>query len=156
MAIPALGATVSGTVTTFGDESFGDTTIALYRLGEETEPAYTITVQGTGKQEYSLDGVIAGEYIVIVSKENHVTREYEITVDADSVVLDMKIHLIGDINGDGKVNMGDLARINAHIKESTILTGYEFMCADVTADGVIKMVDLAKVNSHIKETVLLW
>ena len=56
---------------------------------------------------YSFEGVEAGTYTMKVSKANHVTREYTVTVDNSPIPLDAKIHLKGDINGDGIVNTSD-------------------------------------------------
>ena len=56
---------------------------------------------------------------------------------ATDIILDLKIHLIGDITGDGRVNTTDVARANAHAKKTTLLTDYEFECADVNNDGKI-------------------
>ena len=60
-------------------------------------------------------------------------------------------HLQGDITGDGRVNMGDVAKIYAHIKGSAPLTeDYQLLCADFTGDGRINVGDTAKVYSKIK------
>ena len=70
-----------------------------------------------------------------VMKNNHVAREYTVTVGSSNVVQDVKIHLKGDINGDGKVTFTDVNKANLHYKNKSILSGYEFMCADVNGDG---------------------
>ena len=48
-----------------------------------------------------------------VMKQNHVTREYTVTVGTEAVTQDAKINLLGDINGDGKVI--DHSRLFAHL-----------------------------------------
>lgn len=67
---------------------------------------------------YSISGIASGTYTMRVSKKNHVTREYTITVGGEAVTQNVKIHLKGDINGDGKVTIGDVNRANLHLKES--------------------------------------
>ncbi len=155
--IPSLGVTVSGIVETFDDgiENDDTTTIELYAENSDV-PAYTIAVEGTGKVEYAVDAVVPGTYTVKVSKANHATREYIIEVGTEAVSQDMKIHLLGDIDGDGTVRMNDLSRVNAHVKENTLLTGYALACADVTVDGDVRMNDMSRINAHVKETTYLW
>ncbi len=149
--------TVSGYVEAFDDnvENSDDVTIEFFEENSDI-PAYTTTVSGSGKMQYSLEAVMQGTYTVKVSKVNHVTREYTITVDNENVTQDLKIHLVGDIDGDGKVKMNDMNRINAHLKETTLLTDYALACADVTGDGNVKMNDMNRINAHLKETSSLW
>ena len=97
-----------------------------------------------------------GNYILRVSKKNHVTREYEISVNNSSVTQDIQIALIGDINGDGKVNIKDWNRLYSHVNETNLLTGYELLCADVNKDGKVNTKDWNRVYDHINETNPLW
>ena len=98
------GVTVSGTATSFSSNT-DDVTIQLIASGESTA-AYKTVVKGN-TASYTIEGVSAGTYTMKVMKNNHVTREYEITVEGGDVELDVKIHLKGDINGDGVINIKD-------------------------------------------------
>lgn len=65
--------------------------------------------------------------------------------------------LIGDINGDGKVNMGDVSRAYAHAKGSTLLTDPDALAAaDTNGDGKINLGDTSRILSHVRGTKLLW
>ena len=151
---PVIGVTLSGTVTSFQSET-ENVTIQLF-AADQTEAAYTATVTGNSAS-YSIETVLAGTYTMKVSKANHVTREYTVTVDADDMTQDAKICLLGDVNGDGKVTMVDYGRANSHAKEVLLLTGYELQCADtVKQDGLITFADAGRINAHVKETTLLW
>ena len=67
------------------------------------------------------------------------------------------IHLKGDINGDGKLTNIDVARANAHVRGTTLLSDYELKCADVVGtDGKVTNIDVAKINAHVKGTNKLW
>ncbi len=149
--------TVSGTVETFDDFIDNSDSVKIELFEDNSDvPAYTTTVEGTGKLQYSLESVFRGTYTVRVSKLNHVTREYTITVDKEIVTQDLKIHLLGDIDGNGEVKINDLSRINAHVKETRALEGYALACADVTGEGDVKMNDLSRVNAHVKEAGNLY
>ena len=154
-AIPATGLfTVSGNITSYvGRTEEGQVTVQLF-AGDSTEPAYTATV--TNNETYSFAGVAAGTYTMKVSKKDHVTRSYEITVDGTAVTQDVKIHLLGDVNGDGKVNTRDVGMVNQHVREVKFIDGYEFACADVVNDGKLNTRDVGKINSHVRETQFLW
>ena len=63
--------------------------------------------------------------------------------------------LKGDINGDGKVNITDVALINAHVKKTKQLTEEELHRADVNDDGKVNITDVALVNAHVKKVKIL-
>ena len=151
---------VHGQVVSFHDDS--DVTVSLFADGS-AEPKYTVAVPGGTKDSagkytatYDIPEVAPGTYTMQVSKKNHVTREYTITVGAEAVTQDMRIHLKGDINGDGRVNTSDVGKANIHAKEVILLTGYQFACADINGDGKVNTSDVGKINAHAKERKLLW
>ena len=144
---------VSGSVTSFNDAS-GDITLWLIPEGL-SEPAYETTVKGN-TVAYSFADVAAGTYTLKVSKANHVTREYTVVVGTDDVTRDVKIHLKGDITGDGRINIMDVNRANLHFKKKITLTGYEFDCANVTGDAQVNIMDVNRLNLHFKGKSKLW
>ena len=86
------------------------------------------------------------EDVIVLNSENEYT-------------LDLKIHLIGDVTGDGKVNISDYLKVLAHAKAPTsdkALIGYAFECGDVNADGKINITDYLKVLSQAKGKHTLW
>ena len=91
-----------------------------------------------------------------VSKQNHVTREYTITVGAEAVTQDVKIHLKGDVNGDGKITNLDVTRLSLHFRKKATLTDYELLCADVSGDGKITNLDVTKIKLHFRKKAQLW
>ncbi len=146
---------VSGTVTSHGEDT-QSTTISLIRVGE-AEASYQTTVSGSGAQNYSISGVEDGDYTLRVEKQDHVTREYEITVSGGSVEQKLEIYLLGDINGDGKVTTIDAALANSHARGVSLLEGYALACADTAGnDGKVTTIDVARINAHAREVNLLW
>lgn len=160
VADPNASGSVSGTVKSFNSAS-DKVTIQLIQQGH-SEPAYETTVSGGTKEgnqytaSYSISGIASGTYTMRVLKKNHVTREYTITVGGEAVTQNVKIHLKGDINGDGKVTIGDVNRANLHAKGKSTLTLYEFACADINGDGKVTISDVNRANLHMKGKSLLW
>ena len=152
------GAAVSGSYEAFG-EAADSITIALIPAGAE-EAAYTFTnaAAPAASGTWSIAGVEAGSYSVQVSKKNHVTREYTLTVTGSAAALDVEIWLIGDVTGDGLVNFSDYSKVLSQSKKpnSQILTDYAFLCGDVNADGAINFSDYSKVLSQAKGKGSLW
>ncbi len=151
----ATGVTVSGSATSFNN-TIDPVTILLIKSGETTA-AYKTMVLGNS-ENYNIDGVTSGTYILRVMKNNHVTREYTVDVGTEAVTQDVKIHLKGDVTGDGRVNAVDLSRIKAHITLSKQITDtYQLQCANVADSGdTVNAVDLSRVKAHISLTKPLW
>ena len=168
-----VGYGVSGNVESFNSGT-DQVTIQLIEQGQ-SEPAYeTIVSGGTqsgnkftivsgGTQSgnkftasYSFSDVPSGTYTMKVMKQNHVTREYTVTVGSSNVVQDVKICLLGDVTGDGKVNTKDWARLKAHVNETSNLTGYELACGDVNGDSKVNIKDWARLKAHVNESNPLW
>ena len=154
----AVSSGLRGQVVSFHDDS--DVTVALFADGS-AQPQYTTTVPAGEKSGgkytavYDIPEVAAGTYTVQVSKKNHVTREYTVTVGAENVTQDVEIWLLGDVNGDGTINAKDKKIIYGHINDSTTeLTGYIFDVGDVNKDGVINAKDKKQIFGHINGTSL--
>ena len=145
--------TVSGTQTSFLN-SAKPVRIDLIPSGT-SEVAYSTTVTGNSGS-YSIPNVAEGTYTLCASKQNHVTRSYTVVVK-NNVVQNVKIHPLGDINGDGKITVLDVGKANSHAKGINLLTGYELSCADTfKSDGKVTATDVARINAHAKGTSLLW
>lgn len=74
---------------------------------------------------------------------------------APAGVTEVLLVVKGDVSGDGRVNMGDVSKLYAHIKGTNMLTGVTLFMADISDDGRINMGDVSKLYAHIKETNLL-
>ena len=143
------GVTVSGKLDSYlGD---GEVTIELIRDGEVVR-----TVVVNGAKEYSITDVEAGAYTLRVSKEKHAAMEYEITVGGENVSVDAKICPIGDVTGDGVVNIKDFQRLLRHVNKTNPLSGYVLTCGDVTGDGVCNIKDFQRLLRHVNKTNPLY
>ena len=139
-------AAISSSLECSGNEN-DITTIQLINNNEEV---FKLELTGNTK-EFTVPSIEQGEYILRISKDNHVTREYSITADNSNIDLDTKICLIGDSNNDGKVNGKDWNRLYEHINETNEITDYELLCADVNKDGKVNGKDWNRLYEHITE-----
>ncbi len=144
--------TIKGALKTFGN-SDDEILVDFYKPGESESCGYTI-FRGDA-EEFCIGGIQQGEYIIKISKPNHVTREYSVVVDKD-IELDIQLNLIGDVDGNGKVNITDYNAILRHVKKTGALDGYAFDCADVDGNSRIMVTDYNAVLRHVKKTETLW
>lgn len=150
---PNASGTLSGTVKSFGSTT-DPVTVQLFGSGSSSA-AYSTSVKGNSAS-YTISGVASGTYTMKVSKKNHVTRAYTVTVSTGTKTQNAQIHLLGDVNGDGRINTSDVGKANMHAKNKKLLTGYEFACADINGDGRINISDVGKINMHAKNKKRLW
>ena len=152
---------VRGQVTSFMND--GDVTVSLF-AGSSTTPKYTVSVPGgikdsSGKYmaEYEIPDVAAGTYTMTVSKSKHVTREYAVTVNNGKVTQNAEIWMLGDVNGDGFINMTDASQIERKFngKTSVFDTGdaeikaYRLKVANVYfSDDNINTTDAAQIKRY--------
>ena len=104
--------------------------------------------------KYEILDVIPDTYIMTVSKADHTTREYTITVKDKSVVQNITLSLSkpdsnkGDVNGDGEVDELDSAIISRYSAGLTDLTLAQQAAADVNNDGEIDELDSAIISRY--------
>ncbi|MCM1287654.1 MAG: BspA family leucine-rich repeat surface protein [Clostridium sp.] len=156
--VPMQGYILFGQVESFSASS--DTShavdIKLYNSNDTSMNNAIYEVESTDGT-YEIDDVEAGDYIMSVSKENHVTRCYNITISDSDTEQDVTICLKGDVTGDGKVNSQDLNTVRNHINYAAQITDeYKFRCADVTGDGRINSQDLNAIRNHINYENRFW
>ena len=68
----------------------------------------------------------------------------------DSGSIDNDTVLKGDVDGDGKINVTDIAMIAAHVKGIKALNRRSMQAADVDGNGKINVTDIAMIAAHIK------
>lgn len=62
---------------------------------------------------------------------------------------------LGDTNGDGNINIVDLANVQKHILGIISLSGDSLTAADTNKDGTVNIVDLANIQKHILQIIVL-
>ena len=148
---------VHGQVVNFCDGS--DVTVSLF-ADVSAEPKYTVSVPGGTKDSsgqytttYDIPEVAPGTYTMQVSKKNHVTREYTVTVSGDAKTQNAEIWLLGDVNGDGVRDMTDVVQICRRFNGKTSVfdngdaetRAYRLKVADIYADNSIDTTDINQI-----------
>ena len=151
------GAAVSGNITSYIDES--DVTVKL------TGTDNNFTAETTGVTDYSFEAVPAGNYTLSVSKANHVTREYDVTVADAAVAQDVTICPLGDATGDGKTNAQDCTAILRYVRKiDTEMSDYQLKCSDVSGtgdpdglgDNKVNVQDVTRILRHVRKIEVLY
>ena len=64
-------------------------------------------------------------------------------------------YVLGDVSGNGKIDVTDLSKIAAHIKSKKMLDENAVKLADVNGNGKVDVTDLSKIAAHVKGKKLL-
>lgn len=153
---------VAGMLTGTCTECEGTTTVILpkltttdYTYGVKT--AATCTADGTGTYTWKTTTYGSFSFNATLAKTGHsYSNGTCICCGADDPDY-IGVGLIGDINRDGNVNMGDVSKLYAHIKGTSVLTDEnDIDRCDVTGDGNVNMGDVSKLYAHIKGTSKLY
>lgn len=135
---------LSGNVTS---ATTGDMTVELW---QDSTLVGTATVSGKSGT-YTFEGVVPGSYELAFIKADHVTFKQSLTVAEDTVVQDLKVRLLGDVSGDGRINVGDVAKLYGHIKKTAVITDpYVLLCMDMTGEGRLNVGDTARLYGKVK------
>ena len=147
---PAVDVTISGSITSYLDDS--DVTVTL--TGDDNN----LIAEVNGVSDYSIVDVPAGEYTLSVSKANHVTRDYTVSVADEDVTVDVKICPLGDIDGNGTTNVLDCSVALRYIRNLRTLDDYQIKCGDVfgSGDGKVDVNDVARILRHVRNLKTLY
>lgn len=144
------GFTVSGNVT----YTVKPVNLQIKLRNEATgEIVYTAVIKN---DTYAIENVQPGSYRLVISMDNGLTRSYPLEVTQD-VTRDVTFNPPGDVTGDVKTNMGDVAKIFSHVRKKALIDDeYLLACADATGDGRVNIGDVARVFSHVRQVLPLW
>ena len=116
---------------------------------------YEYSIDGTNFQDDNkFEGLNPNTEYILYQRIKETNDTYA-SESSSITIKTLKIE-VGDINGDGKVNITDVALINAHVKKTKLLTGEELARADINDDGKINITDVALLNAHVKKVKLLF
>lgn len=139
---------IQGTITGLGDPEI-PMTVELCQV-DGARCLKTLTL--TGEQAaYQLENLLPGTYVLIISKEGYVSRELTVTLTDANMKLDAKLQKVGDMSGDGEINIGDVGKLYAHIRGVSVIEDpYLLECADVNGDGEVNVADTGRLYFLVK------
>ena len=68
----------------------------------------------------------------------------------------LRVHLNGDVDGNGIIDSTDYLRIKGHFLGTYTITGIALESGDVTSDGVIDSTDYLRIKGHFLGTYNLF
>ncbi|MBR5011777.1 MAG: hypothetical protein IKY12_04390, partial [Clostridia bacterium] len=101
-------------------------------------------------------GVINGIVKVIGADDTEKTTGYVGTGDKvyiyktnNELYITHVVAILGDTNGDGKINSTDRLRIRKHILKEKVLDGVYLFAGDTNKDGRVNSTDRLRIRKHI-------
>ncbi|SEL20542.1 dockerin type I repeat-containing protein [Ruminococcus albus] len=131
-------------------------TKALVWVWTETENGFDASVQIKCKTCGDIEDVKAE----VKSEDNGKQTTYTATaVYGGKTYTNTKIvdntYILGDVNGDGKINITDLTKVAAHVKGKKMLNADQIRRADINGDGSVNITDLTKLAAYVKGKKLI-
>lgn len=130
-----------------------NTTLYFY---EGNYPSVFATVSGS-PAEHTFKCAANSRFQLVVMKTGHPSRTFNYHTYQNDIYIYADLYPYGDASQDGKVNVGDVAKIYTWAKSAQEpFDDYTFQCVDINGDGVINVGDTARVYAHVKQTKPLW
>jgi hypothetical protein len=107
------------------------------------------TIDNTGKVTFKDKGTTT---ITVKNANGTASASITLTIADESSFEDF---MLGDVNGDGTINITDITKVAAHVKGKKILDAAAQKRADVNNDGKINVSDITKIAAHVKGKKLL-
>ena len=136
---PSTLGSITGKINSFNSAS-DMVTIQLFKSGYSSA-TYTASVSGN-PASYTLPGIPFGTYTMKVSKKDHATREYKITLGAQAAIQNVQLRLKADLDANGAVNLADVRQFIAEISSGTAADSYEKAVRDYNSDGKADLSDV--------------
>lgn len=129
-----------------GGQSIAPVMITLNRDGED---AYKATASDG---VYAISDIMPGEYTATVTKTDCVPLVTLLTLESGDTVFDAKVCVLGDVNGDRNLNIGDISKLYAHVRKANLLLDdYALLCADYNEDGTINIGDVVRLYGSFRK-----
>ena len=140
------------------DGTEGKATISLKKLSsgkyEVTDDNEIKNVLPNTKFDDLKDNWTGGENTIIKDKDGNTISSGNIGTGATVTTPSGDVYTVivkGDLNGDGKVTLTDLAQLKLHMVETTLLQEPYKSGADIDGDGSVTLTDLGKLKRVLAE-----
>lgn len=144
-ATEPTGYTIEGTI--IGIQGSLEISLSLMENGKEI-----LTTTTAGKR-FEIKDLHSGHYDLALWADGYATRNYFVELTSEDVLLIVQLCQYGDISGDGKINLGDTAKLYAHVRGSgEIQDAYALQCSDMDQNGKINIGDVARSYASVRGT----
>ena len=140
------------------DGTEGKATISLKKLSsgkyEVTDDNEIKNVLPNTKVDDLKDNLTGGENTIIKDKDGNTISSGNIGTGSTVTTPSGDVYTVivkGDVNGDGKVTLTDLAQLKLHMVETTLLQEQYKSGADIDGDGSVTLTDLGKLKRVLAE-----
>ena len=99
---------------------------------------------------YLFTEILPGSYTLRISAEGCAPREYALRAVSGTAIQDLSLQMLGDINGDGKINIADVSKAYGNTKGITALDDYAMSCADMDGNGKVNVADISILYAQVK------
>ena len=130
---------IPASVTTIGDRAFSGCT----QLRSVTIPDSVETIAAN-----AFDGC---SHIVIYCTKNSYARQYAMENAITYILTDAEMFILGDANGDYRVNINDVTTIQRHLAELEQIEGLSLSAADTNQDDVLDISDATELQKYLAE-----
>ena len=135
----------------------GENPVRISRVGEDGTPtivAENVSVNEDGYVEIKfpngLQGTGVASQILYANAGGQRTIQEKYSFRISSQVDESEV-MLGDVNGDGEIDIFDLTQCMNHIVEKAQLTGDKYKAADVNENGEVDIFDLTRIMNYIVE-----
>lgn len=108
------------------------------------------TTVGQFKQNVTVENVTTEPKMVFTDSEGNILDDNSLIVTGTKLKvgnnLEYILIVIGDINGNSKIDIKDLAKMKLHIIDKELLEGIELKAADIDGNNLVTINDLAKMK----------
>ena len=77
-------------------------------------------------------------------------------MDGETILNQLTISVMGDIDGDGDIGTADKARLNSYTLDTLPLTGAYLLACDIDCDGEVGTADKARLNAYTLDTLDIY
>ena len=120
-----------------------DGAISDFAISETGEKTLTLTSENVCVAAYK---DADGNYVALKAVANE-DGSYSYVVPEE--VTEVTVAVKGDLDGDGRINMKDLAQLRRNMAEGTVEGGLEQLLIDFNGDGVVNMKDMGILRRYL-------
>lgn len=137
-----------GTKLTLTSEKYKINDKYIYRVQKETKYSdYIKNIKTNGKVTiFKEDGTV-------LKSEEYVGTGMKMTIELQNEKKEIKIAVVGDLDGNGKVTATDLSTLNKAILKTVTLEGEYKLAGDLDESGRITATDLSTINQMVLKII---